>query len=289
LEIELKRILKLGISLCFFSISALWAAARRIFGFKQPGRCIVLYYHVVRPGDRSTFAWQMDELLRRAQPLPADYMLALMQETRYAVVTFDDGYVCAIENAVPELVKRKIPVTIFIATAALGTRPDWREYGAADGTDLIISADELKALQDDLIMIGSQTISHRMLEKLSDDEAMQELRGSREQLFKLLNRDITLFSFPYGSFDERLVELCREAGYERVFTTWPVLAFGQPNEFETGRVRVDPTDWRIEFRLKLLGAYSWLPKAFVLKRRIQSLFGPNSGAKSLVTPKLPVP
>jgi len=35
-----------------------------------------------------------------------------------------------------------------------------------------------------------------------------------------------------------------------------------------GRVRVDPTDSPIEFRLKLLGAYRWLPLAFSWKRRL---------------------
>ena len=49
----------------------------------------------------------------------------------------------------------------------------------------------------------------------------------------------------------RLVRECREAGYERVFTIAPSLGLREPDEFETGRVAVDPTDWPIEFRLKL--------------------------------------
>jgi hypothetical protein len=64
--------------------------------------------------------------------------------------------------------------------------------------------------------------------------------------------------------------LCREAGYERIFTTLPVFAFAEPGEFVVGRVRVDPTDWPLEFRLKLAGAYRWLPAAFAFKRLIVS-------------------
>jgi hypothetical protein len=83
-----------------------------------------------------------------------------------------------------------------------------------------------------------------------------------------LERPISLFSFPYGECSEDLIEQCRSAGYERVFTNLPVLAFSQASEFVTGRVDVQPTDWPIEFRLKIAGAYRWLPYAFDLKRTL---------------------
>jgi hypothetical protein len=53
-----------------------------------------------------------------------------------------------------------------------------------------------------------------------------------------------------------------------VFTALPQWKISNASEFVTGRVRVDPTDWRLEFRLKLLGAYRWLPMAVEMKRRI---------------------
>src|SRR5207245_1160814 len=89
-----------------------------------------------------------------------------------------------------------------------------------------------------------------------------------------------LFSFPHGSFNAKLVEWCREAGYERVFTILPTLAFSDPREFVTGRVSVEPTDWPLEFRLKLLGAYRWLPFGFGLKRKILSMPFVGSARKS---------
>jgi hypothetical protein len=88
----------------------------------------------------------------------------------------------------------------------------------------------------------------------------------------VLNIDVSLFSFPYGSFNSTLVQLCRDAGYARVFTTLPFLAFGKLEEFVSGRVTVEPTDWPIEFRLKILGSYRWLPLAITLKRQMRSSF-----------------
>ena len=102
---------------------------------------------------------------------------------------------------------------------------------------------------------------------LSAAQARVELHASRQKLGTIFGRDITLFSFPYGATSERLVDLCREAGYQRVFTISPSLALVDPQEFVSGRVVVDPTDWPLEFHLKLLGAYRWLPRVFAWKRK----------------------
>jgi hypothetical protein len=96
----------------------------------------------------------------------------------------------------------------------------------------------------------------------------------------MLNRDVKLFSSPYGEFNDRVIEGCREAGYLRVFTTVPYLAFSESQEFVTGRVGAAPTDWPIEFRLKLAGAYRWVPYAYALKRRIFSKTRNHAGEES---------
>jgi peptidoglycan/xylan/chitin deacetylase (PgdA/CDA1 family) len=99
-----------------------------------------------------------------------------------------------------------------------------------------------------------------------------ELRESKAQLERLLQRRVTLFSFPFGAFSEESVELCREAGYERVFTTLPEGVFETQAQFACGRVRVDPTDWLLEFYLKVVGAYRWLPWAIATKRKLVGYF-----------------
>jgi peptidoglycan/xylan/chitin deacetylase (PgdA/CDA1 family) len=125
-------------------------------------------------------------------------------------------------------------------------------------------------LPENLVTLGSHTLTHPFLPSIGDDEARREIAGSRTALEGILNRKIGLFSFPFGGFNQRSIELCREAGYDRVFTTLPNFALVQPNEFVVGRVRVDPTDSPLEFRLKLAGAYRWLPFAFRLKHLIVS-------------------
>jgi peptidoglycan/xylan/chitin deacetylase (PgdA/CDA1 family) len=214
----------------------------------------------------------MDILLRRARPTRVDRKETLSPGVHYAAVTFDDGYQNVIENALPELEKRRIPSTIFIITEALGKYPHWltEPHGSARHTK-VMSSNQLRNLPLDLVTVGSHTMTHPALPALNDTDAKRELSESRAQLEKMLEREIRLFSFPYGAFNPKLIEWCREAGYERVFTVVPTLTFFDPREFVSGRVPVEPTDWPLEFRLKLMGAYRWLPVAFSLKRRVLSI------------------
>ena len=272
-RVTAKRLASLLISLGFLAIVWLWNLVLRCGGRKDRGTCVILYYHEVRSEYRAHFARQMDILLRYAIPTRADHRVPLSPGARYAAVTFDDGYLNVIENALPELESRKIPSTLFIVTEALGKSPPWlRDSPSSANAEKVMSTDQLRRLPSDLVTVGSHTMTHPELPCLNEEDARRELSESRAKLEKILNKEVKLFSFPHGAFNAKLVEWCREAGYERVFTILPVLALSDPREFVTGRASVEPTDWPLEFCLKLLGAYRWLPLAFTLKRKILSTF-----------------
>jgi peptidoglycan/xylan/chitin deacetylase (PgdA/CDA1 family) len=121
------------------------------------------------------------------------------------------------------------------------------------------------------ILIGSHSVTHPRLSDLEESDAIYEIEESRRQLGDLLGRDVTMFSLPYGASSDSIIDHCKNAGYSRVFTNEPVLAFGRSAEFTTGRVSVNPDEWKLEFRLKLAGAYRWLPLAFATKRVVRKV------------------
>jgi peptidoglycan/xylan/chitin deacetylase (PgdA/CDA1 family) len=209
----------------------------------------------------------MDALLRTAIPVRVDLREPLGNGERYAAVTFDDGFKSVAENAVPELIERSIPATIFVTSDLLGETPGWAGYPGR-----FMSLEELRELPSGLISLGSHTRTHPFLPKLDEQAASDEIGGSRLKLREMLGRECTLFAFPYGAFTPALVSVCRRAGYQRIFTTLPYTAQLGPDEFVSGRVTVEPTDWQIEFALKLRGAYQWLPAAFATKRKLKNLF-----------------
>ena len=264
---KLNRLLKLSVALVFYLCTEVRNAIGRSAKRTPSPTCVVLHYHSIRPEHRLLFAAQMDALKRLTTPIPADCKTPLAAGQHYAIVTFDDGFSSVVENAVPELVRRRIPATIFVVSDLLGATPTWDSLGHDYILrEQLISAEQLQGLPADLIRVGSHGLSHQFLPSVSEEQARNELSESRKKLSDILSTEITLFSFPYGAFNNRLIELCRAAGYKRAFTILPSLALKDPQELVTGRIAVEPTDWALEFRLKLLGAYRWLPSAFALKQ-----------------------
>jgi peptidoglycan/xylan/chitin deacetylase (PgdA/CDA1 family) len=259
-----KRVLKCGISLGVFVVSAIGALLARMVGKAPKGSCIVLYYHSVPPDEQRQFANQLDVLLRYAKPIDVAGKVALISGVHHVGVTFDDAFENFARCALPELEKRQIPATVFVITDALG-----KVFGPSGRPQKVMSLAQVRRLPEGLVTIGSHTMSHPMLPSISRQHARLEIVQSRARLEEMLDRRVSLFSFPFGGFNEQLVDYCREAGYQRVFTTLPTFAFADPEEFVVGRVRVDPTDWPLEFRLKLAGAYRWLPYAFAIKKKLR--------------------
>ena len=256
------RMVKLAISLGFYAVAEAWRVALRALGRTPQARAVVIYYHHVLDDERRDFARQLDHLLRWTTPLRADQSQPLSSEERYSMVTVDDGWKSFADNAVPELEQRNIPVAIFAISERLGQTVDGIEF------DRLLTPAELRALDPQVVTIGSHSATHARMTTLSEQDALRELRDSKGTLEGILGRRVTTFCFPYGDYAERLDPLCHEAAYERIFTCLPEPA--NITQFVLGRVRVDPTDSLLEFHLKLMGAYRWLPMAIALKRRLRS-------------------
>ena len=268
-----KRIIKLVISCVFFVLDRLWHNMLKIFGTKTPGRCIVLYYHIVTKNQRSKFARQMDDVIRLSKPVAANFDGKVETETHYVAITFDDGFVSIINNALPELTKRNIHSTIFVPTGYLGKRPGWINKKDHDfNSELVVSKDQLLELKNNKsVSIGSHCVTHSNLLLLKEQEIKNELIESRQTLKEILKEDISLLSFPHGAYNQKILKWTISAGYKRIFIISPKMFFPTPTEYIVGRIRVDPTDWSLEFRLKLVGAYRWLHVAIKVKRCVYCL------------------
>jgi len=262
-----KRCLKLTVSLGYYCVQKLWRRCQLFMGKELPGTCVVLYYHSVAADDREEFARQMAALLRFAKPIRADRRDQFESAVHYASVSFHDAFESVCDNALPEMAKLGIHATLFVPTGYLGQHPGWNmEEGHPDSQEVVIGVDRLRSLNKDLVSIGSHTVSHPDMTSLSQEAAMAELRKSRLDLEAILGRPVELFAFPYGRHNKSLVRCCREAGYQRIFTIQPKLAFSEIGEFVTGSCAVSPTDWHLEFKMKLFGAYQWLDKLQEVRR-----------------------
>ena len=174
-------------------------------------------------------------------------------------VTFDDGYVSVMENALPALRQHQIPYAMFVATGSWNSRPRWvTNESNALFKERVVSRDEVRQLASEpLVTVGSHSVSHPDLRRLDAAALDRELVDSRRELEALTGRSVLSFSFPYGAYDERVVNRARHAGYEQVFISEPNGWDVSRRSLTVGRTSVEPDDWPLEYRLKVAGAYRW--------------------------------
>lgn len=266
------RKVKLLVSLFVFLVDEVGGTMGRLFGIKRSPRCVVLFYHSVMDDQREKFARQMDAVLRHAMLVDPAAPAPLECGGEYVAITFDDANANIIANALPALRERRIPAMIFVISERLGVIPDWENFGPGyTPEERTMTKEQLQSLPTDCVRFGSHTRTHPVLTKLDESKARDELISSRRELETMLGQTIQAFSFPYGAYNDRLIQLCREAGYKRIFTTDPVFAFQQSDEFVVGRIAAEPTDGGLEFRLKVAGAYRWVKAASNVKQKLRGV------------------
>jgi peptidoglycan/xylan/chitin deacetylase (PgdA/CDA1 family) len=269
------RFIKIMVSLAVWSMDMLWSLIVRLLGLEDGSRCVVINYHEIKAVHADSFRWQMDAILRWVNPIAAGGELPSGGGRRYVAITFDDALNCILDTAVPELLKRHIPFSVFVPTGYLGKTPEWiKGHPHNCGGLRVLTEEELNWLKKSgIVAIGSHCATHSNLLTLTQDQACAEIVESKQNLERLIGEEVELLSFPYGAFDLGHARLAKDAGYRRVFSILPKPFSSKPAPFVVGRVRVDPEDWRVEFFLKICGAYRWLPYAFWLKSKIIDLFG----------------
>lgn len=254
-----RRVVEAAVSLAYLAI---WSGANRVARVSGRGRArlVILYYHAVPAVHRTRFARQLEMIRAGADAVvTADFCGAAAPGQRLVAITFDDAFTSVIDNALPELAARRMPATIFTPSGMLGRPPGWEMEISddEDRTETVADGTCLRALPQDLVTIGAHSITHPHLPEIDGETAAAEIGGSKSVLSDLLGRDVTVFAFPYGEYDERVVELCRAAKYRFVYTTLPRTLDPADTSFVRGRVRADMDDWPLEFWLKLRGAYNW--------------------------------
>ena len=261
--------LKLVLSSFYF----IWLKLKRfilnLVGLKINPIVVALFYHSIFDNEKDTFKKQMELIVRKCEVIPSDYFGKLENNKLYSIITFDDGFENLIKNAVPILEKHKLPFTIFFISGYFGKKPEWDFDGYhPDKNEKIMTIEQMNNLPKDLITIGSHTVSHNKLTSYIEDDLVYELKESKNQLEKLSGRKVDVIAFPNGEYNNFIVQKSFDSGYKRVFTIEPKLSLITGDEKIAGRVWANGNDWYPEFWLKIHGAYSWLYKAFEIKRKI---------------------
>ena len=82
-----------------------------------------------------------------------------------------------------------------------------------------------------------------------------------------MQRTVQRIAYPFGDWDGRVADATGVAGYRSAFTVRPSCVNHNDAQLAIPRVTVEPTDWPVEFRLKVRGAYRWMGALMALRQR----------------------
>jgi peptidoglycan/xylan/chitin deacetylase (PgdA/CDA1 family) len=133
----------------------------------------------------------LENYVRGGAPLPG----------KPVILSFDDGWSDQFQYAFPILQKYRYPATFFVFTNSIGKRG-------------FVSWDELLALRDAGMTIGSHSRSHPYLTRVSNPAVLwDEINGSKQALESRLGAAVTEFAYPFGRYDASTTAAVQRAGY----------------------------------------------------------------------------
>jgi peptidoglycan/xylan/chitin deacetylase (PgdA/CDA1 family) len=187
----------------------------------EAGLPILLYHKIGRAGFRdrrkglfvskNVLADQLAELKAAGFGFEA---LGKTDSAQNIVVSFDDGYTSCFEQGLSVLERFGCKAILFLVSGRIGKTNDWDKTGES-----LMDKSQIREWLAAGHSIGSHTVSHPDLTRLSANQAREEIGASRKSLEDTFGLAVTHFSYPNGTYGERTIELVREAGYSTALTT----------------------------------------------------------------------
>lgn len=124
-------------------------------------------------------------------------------------ITFDDGYLDSYTIVYPLMKEYGFPWTLFLITDDVGkpyNRMTW---------------DQLKEMANShAVTIASHTLSHPKLHNLATRaEKEKEVVEANKALKYQLGIDNVWLAYPYGDYDDEVIDICKKAGIKMAVTT----------------------------------------------------------------------
>lgn len=133
------------------------------------------------------------------------------------VLTFDDGYRSVFENALTILARHRVTAIQFLVAGEIGRQNRW-DIAKGETAERLMNKEQVQGWLSAGHAIGSHSVSHPNLRKLSQAEAREEVVGSKKRLEDTFGVPVKHFSYPSGRYTPAVKELVQEAGYQTACT-----------------------------------------------------------------------
>jgi len=232
----------------------------------------VLCYHSVDKGQAIHFEQQIDYLTSKNYIfLAGKELIELINNPQkydrnllYICLTFDDCYEDNFTVVRDILLRKEIPAIFFAVSAMLGKKAIWDNKMTQKD---IMTECQLAEMANNFD-IGAHTQHHRKLDELTGEDILMEIQHSKEELSSILKREIYLFAYPHGSYNDCVLKYVSQLNFKAAFTIEQHTNYSYNEKYKLGRYIVNPEDMA-DFKLKVAGGYDW---AFLLKNQISYWF-----------------
>ena len=215
---------------------------------------IVLCYH--RIADDRANAWTMSNamFLRQIHWLKKRFQFVSLAEAQHRIrrghnsepcisITFDDGYADNCQQAIPTLIRERIPCTYFVTLQNVLSEEPF-SHDLATGHRLTPNTpEELRAMAAAGVEIGAHTFTHADLGLITDPRLLHyEVVAAKEALEEAIGRQARFFAFPFGQYahlNPAAFALARQAGYAGVCSAYGGMNFPGDDAFHLQRIVVD--------------------------------------------------
>ncbi len=232
---------------------------------RRSSALVLAYHNIVPDGERpvgdlslhlpqASFSAQLDLLASTHDIVSLDEAVRPVDGSARprAAITFDDAYRGAVRAGVPELARRGLPATIFVAPAFVGGGTFWwdaladdtglpeairshalgalrgedsairrwasgqgiRERALPDHQTVAAEAELAEATRNAGIQLAAHTWSHPNLAALDDDQLESEISRPLEWLRARFVAVTRWISYPYGLWSPAAERVAEAAGYE---------------------------------------------------------------------------
>ena len=190
--------------------------------YSVPEGVSILMYHMIGDMKNNSAVMTEDNLRIQMQYLKDHgYHPITMQElydyvtkgeklpSKPVCITFDDGYLDSYTIVYPMMKEFGYPWTLFLITDAVG-----KSYNR-------MTWEQLKEMADSgAVTIANHTLSHPTLHNLpTRAEKENEIIGANKALKYHLGIDNLWFAYPYGDYDDEVIDICKKAGIKLAVTT----------------------------------------------------------------------
>jgi len=133
-------------------------------------------------------------------------------------ITFDDGYLNNLTNALPVLQRNGFSATCYIVSQLAGRTNEWDHDVGIPASDLM-NADQLRQWVAGGQEIGAHTRHHVHLNQLDATACEMEIAGCKKELEAIIGSSVDHFCYPYGEYETRHADIAAAAGYLTATTT----------------------------------------------------------------------